>query len=160
MVPKASSIEVKNGGEGSMAERMPVAATFAPWTGLRGDFDRAINRFFPKGWPHMNVGSLMDFEPMRTLGGANLGRIMESARADVSETESSDVLYFGESLEARGDLPIGHHVQQSDASILAFRKCASHFQCAKRVLGPVDGNKYLFGHSHASDFDFSTTATR
>jgi hypothetical protein len=73
---------------------------------------------------------------------------------------SLDVLYFGESLEARGDLLIGHHVQQSDASILAFRKCASHFQRAKRVLGPIDGNKYLFGHSHASDFDFSTTATQ
>jgi HSP20 family protein len=36
----------------------------------------------------MNIGSLLDFEPMRTLGGANLARIMESARADVSETES------------------------------------------------------------------------
>ena len=88
MATKASNIDVKNGGKGSMAERMPVAATFAPWAGLRGDFDRAINRFFPEGWPHMNVGSLMDFAPMSTSGGVDLGRMMESARADVSETES------------------------------------------------------------------------
>ncbi len=88
MATKASNIDVKNGGEGSMSDRMPVAATIAPFTGLHGDFDRAINRFFTEGWPNMNVGSLMDFEPMRTLGGAIPGRIMESARADVSETES------------------------------------------------------------------------
>jgi HSP20 family protein len=88
MATKVSNIDVKNGGEGSLSERMPVAATFAPLAGLRGDFDRAINRFFPEGWPHMNIGSLLDVEPMRTLGGANLARIMESARADVSETES------------------------------------------------------------------------
>ena len=36
----------------------------------------------------MNVGSLMDFEPMRSMGSASLGGVMQSARADVSETDS------------------------------------------------------------------------
>jgi HSP20 family protein len=88
MATKTSNIDVKNGREASMSKRMLAAATIAPLTGLRGDFHRAINRFFSEGWPNMNVGSLVDFEPMRTLSGANLGHTMESARADVSETES------------------------------------------------------------------------
>ena len=88
MATKASNIDVKNGGRASISKRTPVASTYAPLTGLRGDLDRVINRFFPEGWPHMNVGSLMDFEPMRTMGRTSLGGMMESARADVSETDS------------------------------------------------------------------------
>jgi HSP20 family protein len=88
MATKASNIDVKNGGQASISKRTPLASTYAPLTSLRGDLDRVINRFFPEGWPHMNVGSLMDFEPMRTMGSTSLGGMMESARADVSETDS------------------------------------------------------------------------
>ncbi len=88
MATKATNIDVKNGGATSISKRMPVAATYAPLAALRGDFDRTINRFFPEGWPHMDLGSLMGFEPLRTMAGTTLGSMMEGARADVSETES------------------------------------------------------------------------
>ena len=88
MAAKASSIDVKNGGDTARSNRMPVTGKYTPLTDVRGDWGRVINRFFPEGWPHMNVARLMDFEPMGTMGGAGLGGIMESARADVTETDS------------------------------------------------------------------------
>lgn len=88
MAEKVSNVDVKNGGDAPASKQMPAIGSFVPWTGLRGDLDRVVNRFFPEGWPYMNVGNLMDFEPMRSLGRATLGGIMESARADVSESDS------------------------------------------------------------------------
>ncbi len=91
---RLSSIDVKNGGDASKSNRMAVTSMYSPLTGLRGELDRVMDRFFPEGWPHMNVGSLMDFEPMRSMGSASLGGMMQSARADVSETDSEyEILY-------------------------------------------------------------------
>lgn len=88
MAEKVSNVDVKNGGDGSASKQMPATGSSMPWTGLRGDLDRVVNRFFPEGWPYMGVGNLMDFEPMRSLGRTSLGGMIESAKADISESDS------------------------------------------------------------------------
>jgi HSP20 family protein len=88
MADKVSNVDVKNGGDGSESNRMQALGAYAPWTSLRGELDRVVNRFFPEGWPYVNAGSLMDFEPMRSLSRVGLGGMVESARADISESDS------------------------------------------------------------------------
>ena len=88
MTSKTSEVDVKKGDETSKKGGMPVAGSYGPLMGLRGDLDRMVNRFFPEGWPFMNVGNLMDFEPMRAMRSSPLGAMMESAKTDVSETDS------------------------------------------------------------------------
>lgn len=88
MTTKATEVDVKKSGEVSKSESMPVSGFYGPLVGLRGELDRAVNRFFPEGWPFMNVGNFMDLEPMRAMRGGPLGALIESAKTDVSETDS------------------------------------------------------------------------
>ena len=88
MTSKTSEVDVKKGGDVSKPQGMPATTAYGPLMGLRGELDRVVNRFFPEGWPFMNVGNLMDFEPMRAMRSSPLGAMMESARTDVSETDS------------------------------------------------------------------------
>jgi len=88
MADKVSNVDVKKAAEAPASRQMPTNGPFMPWAGLRGDLDRVVNRFFPDGWPYMNVGNLMDLEPMRSLGRATLGGMIEAAKADISETDS------------------------------------------------------------------------
>lgn len=85
MAAKSANVTLrKNGGE---AKRAPMApASGWPMMGLRTDMDRMFNRFLPEGWPH--VGSLMDWDPFRAVGGLEMGSMLQAARADVSETDA------------------------------------------------------------------------
>jgi HSP20 family protein len=88
MAAKSGSVTVKkNGGEGERG-RMALRGSYSPTSGVRGELDRMFNRFFPEGWPHMSMGNLMDFDPFRGVGGFEAGNVLQSARADVSETDS------------------------------------------------------------------------
>jgi HSP20 family protein len=85
MAAKSGNVTVKkNGGEEKRA-RAPASSLW-PMAGLRGDVDRMFNRFLPEGWPH--VGSLMDWDPFRAVSGFEVGNVLQSARADVSETDT------------------------------------------------------------------------
>lgn len=88
MAEKVSNVDVKKEGDAPASKQMASSRPFVPWTGMRGDLDRVVNRFFPEGWPFMNVGSLMDFEPMRSLGRATFGGMLESAKTDITESDS------------------------------------------------------------------------
>jgi HSP20 family protein len=88
MSAKVSNVDVKSEGPTSRSAKMPATGSHAPPTGMRGELDRVVNRFFPEGWPFMNVAGLMDLEPMRSMRNTALGGLMESAKSDVSETDS------------------------------------------------------------------------
>ena len=88
MSAKVSNVDVKGKGSGPKSEQMPATGSYVPPAGMRGELDRMVNRFFPQGWPFMNVAGLMDLEPMRTMRNTALGGLMESAKSDVSETDS------------------------------------------------------------------------
>ena len=88
MAAKSSSVTVKKGGDEGKRSRAPATGSYLPVGGLRGELDRMFNRFFPEGWPHMSVGNLMEFDPFRGMGTFEAGSVLQSARADVSETDS------------------------------------------------------------------------
>jgi HSP20 family protein len=88
MAAKVGEVDVNKSMDTPKSKNMPTMGGHAPLTGFRGEMDRVVNRFFPEGWPFMNIGSLMDFEPMHAMRGAGLGGVMESAKTDVSETDS------------------------------------------------------------------------
>jgi HSP20 family protein len=88
MATKSGSVAVKkNGGEEKTKEGL-APAPYWPTSALRGEFDRVLSRFFPEGWHPMSMGNLMEFDPFRALGSFETGRTLQSARADVSETDS------------------------------------------------------------------------
>lgn len=88
MAMKTGNVTVKkNGGEGERG-RMPLRGLYSPMTGRRGELDRMFNRFFPEGWPELSMGNLMDFDPFRGVGGFEAGNVLQSATADVSETDT------------------------------------------------------------------------
>jgi HSP20 family protein len=88
MAEKSGNVTVKkNGGEGKQG-RAPLPAPYGPMSGMRGELDRMFNRFFPEGWPHMSIGNLMDFDPFRGVSGFETGTALQSAKADISETDS------------------------------------------------------------------------
>jgi HSP20 family protein len=88
MSAKVSNVNVKSKESTSRSARMPATGTYVPPTGMRGELDPVVNRLFPQGWPFMNVAGLMDLEPIRTMRNMTLGGLMESAKSDVSETDS------------------------------------------------------------------------
>lgn len=88
MASNVSNVDVKNDADAPKSKQMPVGRMYAPFSGLPGEMDRVVNRFFPEGWPYTNFANLMDFEPMRSLGRASLGTMIEDARADISESDS------------------------------------------------------------------------
>ena len=88
MAMKASNVTVKKEGDNGKQGRAAQPAPYSPMSGLRGELDRVFNRFFPEGWPHMSMGNLMDLDPFRGMGTMNLGGVLQSAKADISETDT------------------------------------------------------------------------
>ena len=88
MSAKAENVAVKNDTNRSKVGRMPRSGSYLPVAGLRGEMDRAMNRFFPEGWPSMNMGSLMDLDPFRGIARPEMASALHSARVDISETDS------------------------------------------------------------------------
>ena len=88
MAAKTGKVTVKEGGDDGKQGRVPAMGPYPPMAGLRGELDRMFNRFFPEGWPHMNMGNLMEFDPFRGRLSFEAGRALESARADLAETDS------------------------------------------------------------------------
>ena len=87
MAEKATDVAVKK-GTNEKTGGPPMAGYYPPPTGLRGEFDRMFNRFFPEGWPQMSMGGMMDLEPFRTWKSAEMGGGLLSAKVDISETDS------------------------------------------------------------------------
>lgn len=88
MAEKSASVTVKRNGDEGKRSRAAAVSSYFPMLGLRGELDRVFNRFFPEGWPPMNMGNLMEYDPFRALGGFEAGSALQSARADVLETDS------------------------------------------------------------------------
>ena len=88
MAAKGSGVTVKKNGGEDKAKEAAVVGPYRPTSALRGELDRMFNQFFPEGWRPMSMGSLMEFDPFRALGGFETGRMLQSTRADVSETDS------------------------------------------------------------------------
>ena len=88
MATKAGNVAVKNEGNKAKGSRPPVPSSYWPALGMRGELDRVINRFFPEGWPQMNMGNLADFDPFRAMGRMEMGGALHSAKVDISESDS------------------------------------------------------------------------
>ncbi len=88
MAAKAGNVAVRNDGDNGKRGQMPLASSYSPMAGVRSELDRMFSRFYPEGWPHMGMGSLMGFDPLRGEGGMNLGTVLQSAKTDISETDS------------------------------------------------------------------------
>ncbi len=89
MATKSENVAVKNDTNRSKGGRLPVGASYEPGSGLRGEMDRMMNRFFPEGWPQMSMGRLMDLDPFRGTRAADLGSALHDAKVDISETDSA-----------------------------------------------------------------------
>lgn len=88
MTARKGNVAVKKGSDNGREGRMPMAAFQSPMAGLRGEFERALSRFFPEGWPHMGMTSLMDLDPFRTVGTSAFENVLQGTRADVSESDT------------------------------------------------------------------------
>lgn len=88
MAAKSANVTVKKSENEGKPARAPATSPYWPMGGFRGDLDRMLNRFLPEGWPHMGMGNLMDFDPFRGMAAFEAGNALQSAKADVSETDS------------------------------------------------------------------------
>ena len=88
MSAKSHSVPVKKGNETGERSMKPASSAHSPITGLHGEMDRVLNRFFPEGWPHFRMDRFFDFERLAKLGGGSFENMLQGTRADISETES------------------------------------------------------------------------
>lgn len=86
MAAKAGNVTVKKDNDAAKGMEAPLAGSYSPTAGLRGEWDRVFNRFLPEGWPYME--GLMNFEPLRNLSAGRFPDVMGSAKTDISETDS------------------------------------------------------------------------
>ena len=89
MAAKSENVVVKNETNQANGGRKAIGPSYLPMSGLRGEMDRVMNRFFPEGWPQMSMGNLMDLDPFRGIGNADMRNALQSAKVDISETDSA-----------------------------------------------------------------------
>lgn len=88
MAAKGENVPVKTETDRPKGGRAPASSPYMAPAGLRGELDRVINRFFPEGWPYMGMSNLMDLDPFRGIGTMDMGKALQSAKVDISETDS------------------------------------------------------------------------
>lgn len=89
MATRTENVVVKNETDQSNGNRTRLGDDYIPAAGLRGELDRAVNRFFSEGWPRMGMGSLMGFDPFRGIWSTDTGGALHSTKVDISETDSA-----------------------------------------------------------------------
>ncbi len=88
MVTKAHSVHVAKGKSNDMSKSLPERFGYAPFMTLRDEMDRVFDRFLSEVWmrPAPALRRLRDF-PLFKHKGVDLSELMETPRADMSETE-------------------------------------------------------------------------